>query len=372
VSQESFMAEALRLARRGQGLTSPNPAVGALVVKKGIVIGRGYHRRAGLAHAEVEALRGLKGAELKGAELYVTLEPCCHEGRTGACTDAILASGIKKVVVAALDPNPLVSGRGIALLRAAGIDVTEGVLAHKARAINEWFEKFITTGLPFVRLKLAVSLDGRIASSTGASEWITGLASRRYVHRLRAMADAVMVGSNTALIDNPSLTVRHVSGVNPARVVLDSSFSTPLSALIFEGLSERVFVFTTRKALKEKVRKARAMGVNVFYVAAGDSGGVDIRKVMKKLAECAVANILVEGGGQVAASLIKAGLVDRVSYFIAPIFLGAHSVPAIGGLPVKTPAEAPRLSNLKVRRLGEDILVEGTLDGLSRNGVLIS
>jgi len=357
------MAEALRLARRGRGLTSPNPAVGAVVVKKGVIIGRGYHRRAGLAHAEIAALKDLKRRKLRGAVLYVTLEPCCHEGRTPACTDAILASGIKKVVVGALDPNPLVSGKGIALLRSKGLEVTEGVLADKASALNEWFEKFITTGLPFVRLKLAVSLDGRIAASTGISKWITGAASRRYVHRLRSIADAVMVGSNTAVMDDPALTVRHVRGANPARVVIDSSFRTPLSAALFENPSAGVFIFTTRRANKEKVLKARAMGVKVYYVASEKSGGVDIKRVMKELARCGIANILIEGGGLLAASAIKAGLVDRVSYFMAPIFLGADSVPAIGVLNLKTPAGALRLRDMKVRRLGEDILVEGALPG---------
>ncbi len=357
------MAEALRLARRGQGHTSPNPAVGAVVVKKGRIIGRGYHKRAGLAHAEVVALKGLDRRELMGSVLYVTLEPCCHAGRTAPCTDAILASGIKKVVVGASDPNPLVSGKGIALLRANGLKVTEGVLAEEASTLNEWFEKFIITGLPYVRLKLAVSLDGRIASGTGESKWITGPLSRRYAHRLRAFADAVLVGSNTAVKDNPALTVRHVRGLNPVRVVLDSSFRTPLSAKLFQEISNGSIVFTTRKADKEKVQKARARGIKVFYMASDRSGGVDIKKVLKKLAECGIANILIEGGGLVAASVIKAGLVDRVSYFIAPIFLGSDAVPGIGTLDVKTPAEAPGLCNVRVRRLGCDVLVEGAMEG---------
>jgi len=358
------MSEALRLARRGHGLTSPNPAVGAVVVKKGLIISRGYHKRAGLAHAEVAALEGLHGRELRGSVLYVTLEPCCHKGRTGACTDAILASGIKKVVVAALDPNPLVSGKGIALLRSKGVEVIEGVLADEASALNEWFAKYITTGMPFVRLKLAVSLDGRIASGTGASKWISGQASRKYAHKLRSIADAVLVGSNTALTDDPALTVRHLRGVNPARVVLDSSFRTPLSAKLFHDASAGVFIFTARGAKREKVAKARAMGVKVFYIATKGPCGLDIKKVLKKLADCGIANILIEGGGMVAASAIKAGLVDRLSYFIAPIFLGADSVPAVGLLNLKTPLSAPRLGNMKVRRLGDDILVEGELTGL--------
>ncbi len=361
MSHEVFMSEALRLARRGLGKTSPNPAVGALIVKKGIVISRGYHRKAGLPHAEIEALKGLDKSSLRGAVLYVTLEPCCHKGRTDACTGAIIESGIKRVVIAAPDPNPLVSGKGISTLRAAGITVVEGVLAQKASLLNESFEKYITTGLPFVSLKLAASLDGRIASSRGESKWITGLESRKYVHRLRSIADAVIVGSNTAVIDNPALTVRHVRGRHPARVVLDSTFATPLSAQIFSDTSAAVCIFTTRKADKEKVRKARAMGVKIFYTASERSGGIDIKKAVKKLADQGLTNLLIEGGGAVAASAIKAGVVDRVLYFISPIFLGADSIASIGALSIDCPSAAPLLKNVKVRRFGKDLLVEGSM-----------
>ncbi|MFQ5354254.1 MAG: bifunctional diaminohydroxyphosphoribosylaminopyrimidine deaminase/5-amino-6-(5-phosphoribosylamino)uracil reductase RibD, partial [Thermodesulfobacteriota bacterium] len=320
----------------------------------------GYHRRAGLAHAEIEALKGLDKPGLRGAVLYVTLEPCCHKGRTAACTSAIISSGVKKVVVGALDPNPLVSGKGIALLRAAGINVIEGVLAGKAATLNEWFEKFITTGLPFVRLKLAASLDGGIATSSGESKWITGQAARRYVHRLRAISDAVLVGSNTAVKDDPCLTVRHVRGRNPARVVLDSSFRTPLTARIFEDASARVYILTTAMADKEKVRMARSMGVKVFSLG---TKRVNMRRAMKKLAQCGVGSLLIEGGGVVAASAIKAGLVDRVFYFISPVFLGSEATPAINALSIGNISTAPRLRDMKVRRLGGDLLVEGALGG---------
>lgn len=358
MSHEEYMAVALRLARRGLGRTSPNPAVGAVIVKKGLIIGRGYHRRAGFAHAEIEALRGLDKSELRGALLYVTLEPCCHEGRTGACTGAIISSGIKKVVVGAADPNPLVSGRGVEVLRGAGIKVIEGVLAAKAAKLNEGFHKFITTGMPFVILKLAASLDGRIATGAGHSRWISSEASRRYVHRLRDRVDAVMVGVNTALSDDPALTVRHVRGRNPARVVLDSSFRTPLSAEIFKDTGDGVFVFTTSAAGKDKVREARDMGVKVFSLGAKR---VDMRRVLKKLARCGVVNLLIEGGGTVAASVIKAGLADRVMYFITPIFLGSDSTAAVDVLSIESPRGAPRLKNMRVRRIGDDLLVEGLL-----------
>ncbi len=357
---ERFMAEALRLARRGLGRTSPNPAVGALVVKKGQIIGRGYHRKAGLPHAEIEALKGLSRRETRGAVLYVTLEPCCVQGRTPPCTEAILKAGIKHVVVGATDPNPQVSGRGTAALRAGGVIVTEGVLAEKSAALNEWFEKFITTGLPFVRLKLAASLDGAIASSSGRSKWITGPEARRYVHRLRALSDAVMVGSNTALADDPALTVRSIQGKNPARVVLDSEFRTPLSAAVFKNPDDGVFVFTTRRADGDKVRKARNLGVKVFSMGVRGSKRVSMRGALARLGKCAVATLLMEGGGEMAASALGAGLVDRVSYFISPMFLGGDSVPAVGGLGIKTPAGGIKLEKVSIRRLGTDILVEGT------------
>jgi len=356
---EEFMAEALRLARRGLGRTSPNPAVGALIVRNGRVIGRGYHRRAGLPHAEIEAMKGLGRRDLRGATLYVTLEPCCTEGRTPPCTSAIIASGMGRVVTGARDPNPKVSGRGIALLRKAGIEVVEGVLEDKAAALNDWFEKFITTGLPFVRLKLAASLDGRIAAKTGRSKWITGPEARRYVHRLRATADAVMVGVNTALADDPALTVRSARGRNPARVLLDSAFRTPLGARIFSNPAEGVFVFTTSRAPASKVRSARAMGVKVFSMGRRGARGVDLRRVMKKLGGLSIASVLIEGGGVLAASALGEGLVDRVSYFMAPIFLGGCGVPSVGSLGVTDPAEALALEDLRVRRVGRDILVEG-------------
>ncbi len=368
MSHEQFMREALRLARRGLGRTSPNPVVGSVVVKKGAIIGRGYHKKAGLPHAEIEALAGLNTTELKGAVLYITLEPCCHKGRTGACTEAIIASGIKKVVVGAADPNPLVSGKGVLALRSAGIEVIEGVLAQKAGELNESFEKFITTGMPFVTLKLGASLDGRIAASTGESEWITGQASRKYVHRLRALADAVMVGAETVIIDDPALTVRHVRGSNPVRVVLDSSLRIPLTAEIFKDTSSGLIIFTTRKADKEKVRLARVRGARVFYVPSQAAGGVDLKRVIKKLGECSITNLLVEGGGSVAASLVKAGLVDRVLYFIAPILLGADSVAAIGALSVTSPLKAPRFTGMRVKRIGDDLLVEGSLQINSTHG----
>ncbi len=366
MTHEEFMAEALRLARRGLGRTSPNPAVGALVVKRGRIIGSGYHKRAGLPHAEIEAMKGLGSQDLRGATLYVTLEPCCTEGRTPPCTGAILGSGIRRVVIGARDPNPRVSGRGMARLREGGIEVVEGVLEDRAAALNDWFEKYITTGLPFVRLKLAASLDGRIAAKTGRSKWITGPEARRYVHRLRAAADAVMVGVNTALADDPALTVRSARGRNPARVLLDSAFRTPLGARIFSDPADGVFVFTTSRAPAAKVRSGRAMGIKVFSMGRRSAPGVDLRSVMKKLGRLSIANLLIEGGGALAASALGEGLVDRVSYFMAPIFLGGCGVPSVGSLGVTDPAGALALEDVRLRRMGRDILVEGRPAGARR------
>ncbi|MBI5453801.1 MAG: bifunctional diaminohydroxyphosphoribosylaminopyrimidine deaminase/5-amino-6-(5-phosphoribosylamino)uracil reductase RibD [Deltaproteobacteria bacterium] len=350
------MSLALRLAKKGIGKTSPNPAVGAVIVKNGKVIGSGWHRKAGLPHAEIEALRSAKGG-VKGATLYVTLEPCVHYGRTPPCGDAVISAGIKRVVIGAKDPNPLVAGRGIKKLKASGIAVDSGVLESECRAINRPFEKFITTKTPYVTLKLASTLDGRIAIATGESRWITGEASRKAVHRLRSEADAVMVGVNTLLRDDPELTVRLVRGRAPLKVVLDSSFKTPFSAKVLNN-PERLVIFTGMGASASRVRKARGLGARVVVVPAKNDG-LDIRRVLKELGKMEVSSLLVEGGGTLAASLVKAGLVDRFLFFISPMLIGADGRPSIGSLGLRRLEAAPKLKDVVVKRSGCDILIEG-------------
>lgn len=352
------MRAALRLAKKGLGRTSPNPAVGSVIVRDNKIIAGGYHKKAGLPHAEIEALKSAK-APVKGATLYVTLEPCCHFGRTPPCTDAILSSGIKRVVIGMTDPNPKVGGKGVRILRSAGIDVISGVLEEECRGINEGYIKYITTRTPFVTLKLASSLDGRIATDSGESRWITGTASRRLVHRMRSVSDAVMAGSGTVLKDDPELTVRLVKGRNPVRVVLDSVFQVPMGARVFSGIDgSRTIVFTTRSASRDKIKKAEAAGAEVIIVPKS-ADGVDLKRVLKELGKREITGVLVEGGGRLAASLLKQGLIDKVFLFLAPIFLGKDGVASIGALGIKSLKNAPSLYNMTVKKTGTDILIEG-------------
>ncbi len=358
-----YMLEALRLARRGLGLTSPNPPVGCVIVKSGKVIGRGYHRAAGLPHAEVEALGSCR-TDPKGSDMYVTLEPCNHHGRTPPCTDAIIGAGIKRVFVGMKDPNPLVSGRGIKRLRASGIEVVTGMLEERCRALLEPYTTFVTRKRPFVTLKLATSLDGRIATPAGESKWITGEDSRRLVHRMRSQADCVMVGVGTVLEDDPELTVRMVKGRTPVRAVVDSTLKIPLKARLFkEGPGP--LIFTTRRSSLSKREKVREKGGEVLLVPSSKDG-VDLERVMDELYRRGIVWVLMEGGGRLAASALRAGIVDRVFFFVSPILLGGDSRPSVGDLCVRRLADAPAVEDIRIRRLVKDILIEGCIKGRLR------
>ncbi len=351
----------MELALKGEGLTSPNPAVGAVLIKGGRVVSGGYHRKAGLPHAEIEALMASRG-KVSGATLYVTLEPCCHWGRTPPCTEAVIRAGIRKVVIGMKDPNPEVAGKGIRALRSAGIEVVSGVLEAECRDINAAYIKYITRKTPLVTLKLAASLDGRIATPSGESRWITGGESRALVHMLRSLNDAVMVGSATVIKVDPLLTVRSTKGRNPRRVVLDSAFRIPLGAKVLERRDADKgppVVFTTLDAPRTKVKKASKAGVQVITVPS-DEEGVDIRRVLRELGRLEVTSLFVEGGGRVAASLLKAKSVDKVLLFLSPVFLGGDAVPSIGPLGLKALKSSPRLKKLSTRGLGDDILIEGS------------
>ncbi len=360
---EVFMREALRLAARGAGLTSPNPAVGAVIVKDGRIISRGYHRKAGLPHAEVEAIRA-SGEDVTGAALYVTLEPCCHWGKTPPCTDAIIRAGIRKVIVGLIDPNPRVGGKGIGILKSAGIDVICGVLESECRGLNVAYMKYITSKTPFVTLKLASSLDGRIASPNGDSRWITGEESRALVHGLRKLSDAVMVGSATVLKDDPLLTVRAIKGKNPRRVVLDSFFSIPLDAKILrrhDADKGPPIVFTTEASSRSKIRKAAQAGVEIITIPASREG-CNMKRVLVELGRREITSILVEGGASVAASLLRARAVDRLLLFLSPLLLGADAVPSVGPLKLKSLKYSVKLKKISTRSIGDDILVEGSFN----------
>jgi len=357
-----FMEEALKLAEKGRGRTSPNPMVGSLVVRDGEVVGKGYHPGAGRPHAEIEALREA-GEKSQGATLYVTLEPCCHYGRTPPCVGPIIQAGIRKVIVAMEDPNPKVRGKGIQELRAAGIEVRVGVLEKEARRLNEVFIKYITTGLPFVLCKMAMSLDGKIATASGESKYITHPQSREYVHRMRDELDAVMVGVNTILADDPLLTVRlkDPPGRNPHRVVVDSTLRIPLEARVLDkDPVARTLIFTLESAPAEKKKYLEARGAEIFFARKDGRGRVLLRSVLEQLGRMEISSLLIEGGAEVNASAFQEGLVDKVVCFIAPKIIGGHKAPTpVGGGGILSLREAITLHRLQVRMSGDDVVIEG-------------
>lgn len=354
------MRLALELAHRGEGYTNPNPIVGAVVVKDGNIVGQGYHHEFGGPHAEVFALEEA-GEGAREATIYVTLEPCSHYGKTPPCADRIIAAGISRAVVACRDPNPLVNGHGIAKLRAAGIEIAEGVLEEEARCANEIFFTFIETGLPFVQLKLAQSLDGKIATRSGDSKWISGDESRREVHRLRRRFAAILVGANTVIHDDPLLTVRHVQGPDPVRIVLDGRGRIPLDRRMFSNGGRTIIA--TAVMPEEKEASLRECDVEVWRLPSG-GGKVDLRALLSRLGKENLDSLLIEGGGESAAAFLEAGLVDKVSFFIAPLIIGGRdAVPAVGGVGVSQVAGALRLRDVELARLGGDIVITGYLKG---------
>jgi len=354
------MGMALALARRGLGATHPNPAVGAVVVKSGRVVGRGWHARAGGPHAEVAAFASA-GARARGGTLFVTLEPCCHVGRTAPCTDAILAAGIARVVAATRDPNPLVNGKGLALLRRRGVSVTVGCRESEAREQNAGFIKRVTTGLPLVILKAAISLDGRVATSAGESKWITGAAARRRVHALRAEADAIAVGVGTVLAADPRRSVRDGSRRAATRVVFDAALRTPPDARLLARRAGGVVILAAPDAPRARLARLERAGARVVTVPrAARGGGVSLRRALRALAREGINTILLEGGGRLATSFLAERLVDRVALFYAPIVLGGAR-PLVGDLGISRLAGAIRLRSATCRRIGGDFLIEGRL-----------
>jgi len=357
-----WMARALSLAARGLGLTSPNPAVGAVLVRDGGLVGEGAHLRAGGPHAEVAALAQAGGAA-RGATCYVTLEPCAHHGRTPPCVEALIAAGVARVVAACQDPNPRVNGRGLAALAEAGIAVTVGVGEAEARALNRAFFTRVTTGRPHVTLKAAMTLDGKIAAWDGTSRWITGEAARREGHRLRFLADAVLVGIGTVLRDDPALSVRlpEVPPKEPLRVVADSRLRTPPAAQILRaGTPARTIVAGTAPIPRRRADALRSLGVQVFELPRErESRRVSLPALLAKLAELDVVAVLAEGGAELGAGLLDAGLVDRVAFFVAPRLLGGRSAPGPLGGVGRALKEAVNLTGLTYRPIGEDLLIEG-------------
>jgi diaminohydroxyphosphoribosylaminopyrimidine deaminase/5-amino-6-(5-phosphoribosylamino)uracil reductase len=359
------MKYALSLARLALGYTSPNPAVGAVVVKDGLTVGMGYTHPAGSEHAEIMALRQA-GDRARGATMYVTLEPCPHYGRTPPCTEAIIDAGIAEVHIALLDPNPVVSGRGIGRLNERGIKTHIGGCQQEAHEINEAYIKYITTGLPFVVAKFAMSLDGKIATKTGDSKWITKEEARKYVHFLRYTVDAIMVGVNTVIFDNPHLTARGCGGkggikkAQPVRLVVDSKGKVPLNAHIFEPPGEVLLAVAAPfdSAKKERFIKA---GAEVLELPA-KGGSVDIGELLKLLGKREIVTVFVEGGGGLLGSLFDHHLVDKVLAFISPIIIGGREAVSVGGNGVDNIAEAMRLRRVDVKCFGDDILISGYVE----------
>ncbi|MBC8412369.1 MAG: bifunctional diaminohydroxyphosphoribosylaminopyrimidine deaminase/5-amino-6-(5-phosphoribosylamino)uracil reductase RibD [Nitrospira sp.] len=359
IDDNYFMKIALRLAAKGRGMTSPNPMVGSVIMKNGKVIAQDFHRKAGTPHAEVLALKKA-GAKALGATLYVNLEPCCHTNkRTPPCTAAIIKSGISKVVVAMIDPNPLVSGQGLRLLKKAGIECSVNVMENEARQLNEAFIKYVTTSEPFVILKTAQSLDGKIATASGESQWITGASARAHVHRIRNESDAIIVGIGTVLKDNPSLDCRIKGGLNPYRIILDSGLKIPLDARVLRHNDGRTIIVSSTKADKARRSAIRNLGHTVI-TARLKSGKIDLKHLMQQLASMGIMSIVIEGGSQINASAFAAKIVDKVMIYIAPKIIGGSD--AIGWIGGKSPshlADAIELKGLNIKKLGEDILLQG-------------
>ncbi len=348
------MAHALRLGARGLGRTWPNPAVGCVILRDGVVIGRGWTQAGGRPHAEVMALA--QAGDAKGATAYVTLEPCAHHGQTPPCAETLIAARVARVVTALTDPDPRVSGKGHAMLRTAGIAGSEGVRAHEARAANAGFLKRVAQGLPFVTLKLAATLDGRTATAGGQSRWITGPEARRAVHALRLCHDAVMIGSGTARADDPDLSARDIGAAHqPVRIVVDSRLShAPHSRLGHSARASPVWLVHTAAAPVRARADWTAQGATLIEVA-DQNGHADLTGALHGLAAHGLTRILCEGGGQLAAALIRAGLVDQVILHSAGALIGDEGHPALGPLALIELAQAPRLHLLAQRRLGHDV-----------------
>lgn len=356
---EDFMREALRIAENGRGRTSPNPLVGAVIVKDGRIVAEGWHREAGTPHAEIHALN-MAGELARDATLYVTLEPCAHYGRTGPCAKALVEAGLRRVVIGMQDPNPKVSGRGIDILRHAGIEVACNVLEADARKLNEIFLKWVTEGLPFVAMKTAMTLDGKIATAKGKSQWITNEASRARVHELRDIYDGILVGIGTVLADDPSLTTRLPDGCgkNPVRIVLDSSARMPLNSKMLRDGAAKTVIAVTEQAPAEQVEALGLAGAEI--ITCGRGPRVDLRMLLQELAKREITSVFIEGGGTVNFSFLREGLVDKVYAFLAPKIVGGrNALTPVEGEGFGELSEAVQLDGLTAEPLDGDILLTG-------------
>jgi diaminohydroxyphosphoribosylaminopyrimidine deaminase/5-amino-6-(5-phosphoribosylamino)uracil reductase len=357
LTDESYIKLTLEIAKRGAGSVSPNPMVGCVIIKNDKIIGAGYHERYGENHAEVNAIESAKES-VEGAVLYVNLEPCCHEGKTPPCVDRIIKEKIKKVVVGTLDMNPVVSGKGIKKLKAAGIEVKAGVLEQECIDLNKFFFKYISRQMPYVTLKAAQTLDGRIADVSGQSRWISSLPSRKKVHMLRAKYDAVMVGTNTILKDDPKLNVRLIEGRNPVRVIIDTKLAVSLDHNIY--FDNNIILVTSNAAAAKKKKMYKKIvdkGIDVILIDSLDNGRVDLKTILKQLAERNISSLLVEGGSRLYTSFIDENLFDDIALFISPKLLGA-GLSTINDLGIKSMKDVYKLKINSFEKVGDDLFLE--------------
>lgn len=361
MTDSKYMSLAVELAKKGCGWVNPNPMVGAVIVKDGQIIGQGYHERYGALHAERNALASCRLSPA-GATIYVTLEPCCHYGKTPPCTDAILESGIHRVVIGSSDPNPQVSGKGIEILRSHGIEVTKNILKDECDALNQSFFHYIQNGTPYMIMKYAMTLDGKIATHNGKSQWITGEAARRRVHEDRHRYSAVMVGIGTVLEDDPLLTCRMENGRNPLRIICDTNLRTPLQARLVTSTEIAGTLLATAVTDREKHRPYLEAGCDIVVLPEKD-GHIDLNYLMRVLGERKIDSVLLEGGGTLNWSALQSGIVSRVQAYIAPKLFGGIAKTPVAGLGVDFPKDAFRLSEPTITRIGEDILLESEVLG---------
>lgn len=359
LTDSEYIKKTIQLAQKGRGNVSPNPLVGAVIVKDGRIIGKGYHQKFGEAHAEINALHQA-GDEAKDSTLYITLEPCCHYGKTPPCTDAIIKAKIKRVVIGMTDPNPIVNQKGVQILRDNGIEVITGVHENECKQLNRVFTKYITTGLPFVTLKIAQTIDGRIATKSGHSQWITSQKARTEGHRLRSEVDAVIIGSGTACADDPQLTVRHIRGRNPFRIVMDNDLQISLtSKLLTDAFVHKTIIATTSHD-EQKMNQIQKSGAQIWLISSDNNGYVSITSLLKKLAKQGISSVLVEGGSKIYTSFLKEKMVDRIFIAIAPKILG-EGIQSVGDLGKLFINQAIQIENMKFKKADSDIIIFGDL-----------
>lgn len=358
MTDKDYIQRAMNLALRAKGETSPNPLVGAVIVKGGRTLAEGWHKRCGGDHAEIMALKKA-GRAAAGATMYITLEPCFHFGRTPPCVDAVIAGGIKRVVIGMNDPNPLTRGRSIVKLRKAGVKVTVGILENESRRMNEVFVKYIIKNMPFVVAKCAQTLDGKIATVTGDSKWITAEGTRAFARKLRNEFDAILVGVNTVLLDDPALNAEKKSK-RIKKIILDSNLKTPLNAQLFRGTrAEDCIIATTAKADRRKLKAFLKRGVEMVVCPAKD-GRVDLKWLLKELTKQEIASVLIEGGSEVIGNALKENLIDKMHIYIAPKLLGDQTaVSSVSGLNIRRVADALTLNDLTIQKINQDIFIEG-------------